>query len=213
VVLAPEVVPVETPVELPPPEPVPVAVEVEVVVPPAVEKTPSSPPPHAVSPAPPTAATTSNRKPSSMVSSRSRPHANRSVMWLLERKSPDGAAPVSARDREVSTGDGGEAVRCAACRHEVTRVSARIDVDGQHEHTRMNPAGFVYRIVCYRAAPGCALRGEPSTEWSWFPGSAWQIAACAACQAHLGWGFGGEAGSFFGLIAERIVTDGGDRPS
>lgn len=29
----------------------------------------------------------------------------------------------------------------------------------------------------------------PSTEFSWFPGYAWQIALCKRCQIHIGWRF------------------------
>jgi hypothetical protein len=39
------------------------------------------------------------------------------------------------------------------------------------------------------------------------PGYRWQLAYCRGCAAHLGWGFVGGAGRFFGLILERLIDD------
>jgi len=96
-------------------------------------------------------------------------------------------------------------IRCAACDHAVASASDRIEVAGRHHHTCINPAGITYRIVCYRAAAGCAGHGSWSHEYSWFAGFAWQINVCARCQVHLGWAFGSDDKQFWGLIADRIV--------
>ena len=97
-------------------------------------------------------------------------------------------------------------LRCAACGGRITPESARIDVDGAHEHEFMNPSGLRFRVVCFAAAPGCVPEGERSTVWTWFPGRAWQIALCRACGTHVGWSFHKEEGSpFHGLIRERLV--------
>jgi hypothetical protein len=108
-----------------------------------------------------------------------------------------------------ASGDGGERIlRCAACKHLVTSKEAGIEVDGAHEHTRRNPAGFVFRIGCFREAPGCLGEGPSSEDYSWFPGYAWQVGVCRRCGIHLGWVFQLEAARFYGLIVGRLVLDG-----
>lgn len=69
----------------------------------------------------------------------------------------------------------------------------------------MNPAGIVYRIGCFREAPGCAEVGGESAYWSWFPGYTWQIVVCAACTEHLGWRFRADDSTFWGLILARLA--------
>jgi hypothetical protein len=96
-------------------------------------------------------------------------------------------------------------VRCAACAHALTRERSRIEVDGKHVHTFVNPAGVEYTIRCFGEAPGCAGAGDESTVWTWFPGFAWRMAMCARCRAHVGWSFRREASAFWGLIATRVV--------
>ena len=41
---------------------------------------------------------------------------------------------------------------------------------GAHEHTFVNPGGFVHHIGCFNAAPGCIYLGPTETAFSWFPG-------------------------------------------
>jgi hypothetical protein len=86
----------------------------------------------------------------------------------------------------------------------VTTEAERLEVEGTHEHTFLNPAGIVYRIVCFREAPGCALAGGESSYWSWFPGFSWTIGVCEACGTHLGWGFRRAEEGFYGLIVDRL---------
>lgn len=69
----------------------------------------------------------------------------------------------------------------------------------------MNPAGIAYRVACFREAPGAVGWGEASEFFSWFRGTAWQIALCAACRAHVGWGYRRDSGGFYGLIVERVI--------
>jgi hypothetical protein len=130
---------------------------------------------------------------------------------LALEKKPGGAAPGddASRDvvRERADVGGGGPVRCRACGHAVTTRRARIEVGGAHEHDFMNPAGMAFRIGCFSDAPGCRGVGEESTEWAWFPGHAWRIALCGGCFGHLGWSFRGSAGSFHGLVLDRLAPD------
>jgi hypothetical protein len=96
-------------------------------------------------------------------------------------------------------------VRCAACGHALAEEKARIEVDGRHVHTFVNPAGHEYTVRCFAVAPGCAGAGEESTFWSWFRGFAWRIALCARCGTQVGWSFRSDASTFWGLIAARIA--------
>jgi len=102
-------------------------------------------------------------------------------------------------------------VVCGGCGHVVSSTAARTEIAGRHEHTCVNPHGFVYHIGCYRSAPGLSGHGEVSDFYSWFAGYAWQIALCQRCSAHLGWSFTGTDPAFHGLIADRIEER--DRPS
>jgi hypothetical protein len=96
------------------------------------------------------------------------------------------------------------AILCAACGAEVTRREAQLEVGGRHEHVFMNPAGNVFHVRCFAAAPGAAARGGPSDEYSWFPPLAWRFAHCRACGAQLGWRFEDQP-PFFGFIREAIA--------
>ena len=101
----------------------------------------------------------------------------------------------------------GRRLLCARCGHPITRHGERIEVDGSHDHRRMNPAGCRYHFGCFRAAPGCTTQGAPSHEHTWFAGYAWRLANCAGCLGHLGWRYERGADGFFGLILERLAEE------
>lgn len=98
-----------------------------------------------------------------------------------------------------------EWIRCSGCGHALARTSARIEVEGKHVHTFVNPAGFDYTVRTFGDAPGCVGVGEESTFWSWFRGFAWRICACGGCGVHVGWSFRKEGSVFWGLIVDRIA--------
>jgi hypothetical protein len=123
-----------------------------------------------------------------------------------DRDGPGGGADVTAdTDRRSADAEGGARIICARCEHTVTSAAARIHIDDKHEHVGVNPHGFGYRFGCFAEAPGCVVRGTPSSYWSWFPGTSWQIADCGGCGRHLGWWFRGERATFYGLILDRIA--------
>ena len=100
---------------------------------------------------------------------------------------------------------------CAACTRRIAPVAAATTFDGGHLHRFRNPHGLEFTIGLWSSAPGRAHRGDATEHSSWFPGSAWRVAECAGCAAHLGWLFGcvgspgpGEPAGFHGLIRARL---------
>ena len=93
---------------------------------------------------------------------------------------------------------------CALCEQQIAAEEAVTTVVGSHEHVFTNPAGYVYRIGCFKEAPGCGCVGKETTEHTWFAGYAWSISLCRGCTTHLGWRFAGEGANFFGLILDRL---------
>lgn len=114
---------------------------------------------------------------------------------------------LSPEQRETQTHQE-KPLRCAVCGHAVTYEAQRISVQGSHEHLRRNPHGLSFRFGCFAWAPGCAKLGEAISEYTWFQGFRWRIAACAQCREHLGWSFSGRGGEgFYALILARLVHD------
>jgi hypothetical protein len=103
--------------------------------------------------------------------------------------------PVSPGDRPLV---------CAACGLRITDEDQRIAMAGAHEHTFVNPGGFVHHIGCFATAPGCVHQGATETAFSWFPGWSWQVAACAQCRTHLGWMYRNGDEQFHGLITQAL---------
>ena len=119
---------------------------------------------------------------------------------------PEGKADV---DTEDSLGD---EIYCAGCGHTITRTAWKISRNGEHEHVVFNPAGVVFRVVCFKEAPGVGSHGTPSDEFTWFKGYAWQVSHCQGCSAHIGWQFTGESDVFFGLIKPKLTTQKREAP-
>ena len=122
------------------------------------------------------------------------------LVWLdRERDRRSSTKPVSDR-----VGVGEHALVCAACGHRISDDDHRIEMSGAHEHTFVNPGGFVHHIGCFNAAPGCIHLGPVESAFSWFPGWTWQVAACARCRAHVGWIYRNAGEQFHGLILAAL---------
>jgi hypothetical protein len=105
-----------------------------------------------------------------------------------------------------------ERLLCSACLSPVTSESELVAIAGSRLHHRTNPNGIEFEFACFRAAPGAEVRGQPTTEFSWFPGYAWSYSMCRSCDSHLGWHFEGRNPSFHGLILDRLTReDPGER--
>ncbi len=96
-------------------------------------------------------------------------------------------------------------ILCRNCGHPVTAIADTIAVQGQHQHTCINPAGITFIIRCFSRAGGCLPVGKSSQEFTWFPGFAWSFAICAKCLFHLGWFYQSAGGSFFGLVRDNLL--------
>ncbi|KAK9751385.1 Yippee zinc-binding/DNA-binding /Mis18, centromere assembly [Popillia japonica] len=65
-----------------------------------------------------------------------------------------------------------------------------------------NPGGQVYETITVSEAQNYTTVGEPSKQFTWFPGYAWTIIQCKCCTGHLGWLFTSnnhQPERFFGL--------------
>ena len=94
---------------------------------------------------------------------------------------------------------------CAECSQGITGDSERIEVNGAHEHTFINPSGIIFHIGCFARVFETKISGSATEQWCWFKGYNWRIVCCARCGTHLGWVYmaHGEI-RFFGLIFNRL---------
>lgn len=102
---------------------------------------------------------------------------------------------------------------CVTCEHVITTPSARTTISASHEHTFMNPHGYMYRVGCFLRAPGVLPEGMPSDFFSWFPGYTWLIERCGGCGMLMGWCFENAQDHFFGLILPHLVEKESTRES
>lgn len=130
-----------------------------------------------------------------------------------EKSGPSVPDTVRMPGDKIDTMRFSKKVLCSSCRLIVTFSESEIPVNGKSRYTFFNPHGLVFDITCYGMAEGCACKGKPVREFSWFPGFFWQVAHCRRCKKHLGWMFS-KPGSlneqehiFFGLIKRELVED------
>jgi len=88
---------------------------------------------------------------------------------------------------------------CCVCGNPVTSQDAGCEMDGKHEHIKINPQQQQFIFRCFSVASGCELTGLPTMEFTWFTGHSWRIVRCGQCGTQLGWFFEG-ASHFFALI-------------
>jgi len=80
----------------------------------------------------------------------------------------------------------------------------------------VNPGGHLHETLTVYKAKNLKLVGEPSTEYSWFPGYAWTIVECSRCYNHIGWKFtaaksGLKPLKFYGFSRKSINSGFGSR--
>lgn len=128
---------------------------------------------------------------------------------LLRRQERQEQSRRAPHERsETDTGlRGGKRLLCSLCLFPITTSESRMEIQGSHVHTFANPHGYVYRIGCFLTAPGCLADHRETEEFTWFQGFAWSVEVCGRCLSHLGWRFRGAAGSFHGLVLDRLVEE------
>lgn len=94
-------------------------------------------------------------------------------------------------------------VVCIDCDEQKCHVSdiINLSVEGNSTHF-VNPGGFVHDLFTVKRVQNTEIRGEPTAEFSWFPGYKWTIIECSNCRSHLGWRFTSEfliPHEFFGI--------------
>lgn len=119
------------------------------------------------------------------------------LLFYRQDAESQGSADEMEKDEEV--------LRCGVCGARITSKKESIPMQGTVEHVFTNPFGYVFKLGCFRKAPGCGRAGEYTSEHSWFAGFIWCYALCASCRTHLGWHFLSEESSFFGLILENLA--------
>jgi hypothetical protein len=129
----------------------------------------------------------------------------------IEAKSTSESSRFERHGRQAPEDESAEracrAIRCGACGIPLASATDESVVAGQHEHSFINPQGYIYHVRCFTAARNVSALGSPSSEFTWFPGHTWWILNCAACGVHVGWRFDSQASYFFALIADRIDED------
>lgn len=101
---------------------------------------------------------------------------------------------------------------CKRCK---TQIASYSDIfamaKGNVNANYCNPAGYIHETLTVHKTSEDALVivDRPSTEFSWFPGYAWQIAVCSTCQSHIGWKFSAltkhlKPKSFYGLSCKSL---------
>ncbi len=77
--------------------------------------------------------------------------------------------------------------------------------------TFLNPHGFLHEVVTVRWTQNLAVAGPPTTEFTWYPGYAWETAWCGRCRAHVGWSFTAASNqapaSFWALRRDSVIED------
>lgn len=121
-------------------------------------------------------------------------------------------APTTSRPSPAGERTGRKVVlACAVCEVPITSTSERIEVEGHHEHFKVNPHGVSFRVGCFSSAGNLVVIGPPQRAWSWFAGYAWLIESCAGCGTHMGWLFQGDAHRFHGLLVDALIEQ--DEPA
>jgi hypothetical protein len=128
--------------------------------------------------------------------------------YRFKRPAPGEVLPaVEVLSREGEEPSRERRLLCKICGHYITSRDRVIEQAGSHVHVFTNPAGVTFRIGCFSSAPGCLNAGEPTEDYTWFPGFAWSFAVCAGCMNHLGWLYESGTSGFYGLILENLAED------
>ncbi len=127
------------------------------------------------------------------------------IYWfLVSHTNKKGKKDTKTKEEEKEKEE--KYILCKQCENKITQPNQKIEIQGDFEHTFLNPGGHVFRIGSFHSADGCVSLGVPTAEWTWFEGFEWQVAICNSCYVHLGWFFRStEERNFFGLILDSLI--------
>jgi len=79
---------------------------------------------------------------------------------------------------------------CKNCDNVVSKQSCIFSMskDGP-QGAYVNPGGAVHETLTLYKVSNTYTEGQPQTQFSWFPGYAWEMLICGMCNSHLGWRF------------------------
>ncbi|CAG9798337.1 unnamed protein product [Chironomus riparius] len=104
---------------------------------------------------------------------------------------------------------------CKRCKNKISIYNDIFAVSkGAVNVNYCNPAGYIHETLTVMKTFESAVKlvDKPSTEFSWFPGYAWQIAICSKCYTHVGWKFAAvnnrnlKPRTFFGLSCKSLLV-------
>ncbi len=95
-------------------------------------------------------------------------------------------------------------VRCRNCHGKTALVADRIEIERVKVHIFSNPAGIMFRVICFSDACGAVNVTEYTGDHSWFQGYLWSVSLCRFCGNHIGWHYNSGLKGFYGLIADRL---------
>lgn len=126
----------------------------------------------------------------------------------LRQKLEEHNKELQIHDEEIKNPDDDDRwILCSLCQNHITKPKEKTSINNQHIYSFTNPQGITYDIKCYKTAPGCISFSQPTEQFTWFPGYAWEIIICSQCRMHLGWKYSSAKDNFYGLIYKRLIEN------
>lgn len=136
---------------------------------------------------------------------------NKTIHCLKDDGTENRGAPTERHDDDTQT-ERRRSIRCRRCDHEISDAAAVFSFDSDRaSRVFANPHGILHEILTLRYARDLVVTSPPTTEFTWYPGYAWEIAHCGQCLAHVGWSFSAvddqQPATFWGLRRNAIIED------
>jgi len=99
-------------------------------------------------------------------------------------------SPIQRLRAELSILEMSKVLVCRRCGEQVADQSDIFSMSKEGpQGAYVNAHGAVHETLTVYKAKNLRLLGQPSTEYSWFPGYSWTITECGGCGDHTGWKF------------------------
>jgi len=98
---------------------------------------------------------------------------------------------------------------CRNCGLRITGSKSIIHVDGEYNHTRVNPLGRICSFMTVVRCENVIIDELLYLEHSWFTGYGWKFIVCCNCLLHLRWRYESiktemNPGNFYGILSESV---------